>query len=185
MNTTFCKDVSFDLETLALTADATILSVAAVNFDMTTGNIGRMLYTTVEYKNQERFVDINTFNWWKKQNPVLRKEVFGGTRALKEVLEELNKFIRPNQMVWGNGANFDIAILEHAYKHVINFKTPWKFWNGRDMRTRIKDAEQLAGFKPKAMPFEGRKHRALDDAVHQAKVISAAYQALYNKIQGH
>lgn len=47
----------------------------------------------------------------------------------------------------------------------------------RDMRT-IVDVAKSANFDSKSIAFEGTKHNALDDAKHQARVISAAYQHL-------
>lgn len=182
---TFFKEVAFDIETTGTTADSGILSIAAVNFDIRTGAIGHIFYSTVKINGQPRYVDQNTLNWWKKQNPLLKKEAFSGTKELVDVLTELHKFIKPSQNVWGNGANFDTAILEHAYKHQSSFNAPWKFWNGYDMRTITRLAKELTGYNHKEIVFVGRKHHAVDDAVHQAKTIHLCYHALnsHTKVQ--
>lgn len=52
------------------------------------------------------------------------------------------------------------------------------FYNERDVRT-IVDLGQSIGFDPKRdMPFDGIKHDALADAIHQARYVSAIWQLL-------
>jgi len=52
-------------------------------------------------------------------------------------------------------------------------------YNDRDVRTIVDLGRALLGFDPKKdMPFTGERHNALDDAIHQAKYVSAIYQAL-------
>jgi inhibitor of KinA sporulation pathway (predicted exonuclease) len=64
--------------------------------------------------------------------------------------------------VWGNGADFDNAILQHAYAKV-GMETPWHFWNNRCHRTTC----DLLNAKQRKQ--EGVHHNALDDAKSQAK----------------
>jgi len=81
-------------------------------------------------------------------------------------------------IVWGNGANFDVAILDNIF----GYEDPWEFWNVRDMRTLVWIASAI-GFDKESIEREGTHHSAIDDAVHQAKVISKAYRqvkGLYN-----
>ncbi|EPP20563.1 ATP-dependent 26S proteasome regulatory subunit [Vibrio fluvialis I21563] len=45
--------------------------------------------------------------------------------------------------------------------------------------------KSLLDFDPKRdMPFEGIRHDALSDAIHQAKYVSAIYQRLAEKAKG-
>ena len=55
---------------------------------------------------------------------------------------------------------------------------PWQWWNDRDVRTVVELGKAIA-FDPKRdMPFEGTRHNALADAIHQAKYVSAIWQKL-------
>lgn len=55
---------------------------------------------------------------------------------------------------------------------------PWQWWNDRDVRT-IVELGKAIGFDPKRdMPFKGTRHNALDDAIHQAKYVSAIWKKL-------
>lgn len=47
------------------------------------------------------------------------------------------------------------------------------------IRAAKKQLEALIGFDPKRdMPFKGTRHNALDDAIHQAKYVSAIWKKL-------
>ena len=98
------------------------------------------------------------------------------------MLSNLSRFIHMNSTdtvkVWGNGKEFDCAILEHAFQQ-LEMPCPWKFWDTQDVRTVITLAE-LHGFNPKkTRPFEGMPHRALDDARHRARYVADTVSALY------
>jgi hypothetical protein len=77
--------------------------------------------------------------------------------------------------VWGNGATFDISILEDAYRQ-LDLEIPWKFWNVRDCRT-VKDMYESArgGYEKKS---GGTLHHALDDAKFQAQYICDMWKSL-------
>ena len=77
----------------------------------------------------------------------------------------------------GNGATFDVTILDSAYQRG-GGESPWPFYAARDMRTIVDLAERLRGFDKKSVERIGVHHEAADDAAHQARVISAAYAAL-------
>lgn len=56
--------------------------------------------------------------------------------------------------------------------------TPWIWWNDRDVRTMVA-LGKVIGFDPKNdMPFDGERHNALADAIHQAQYVSAIWQRL-------
>lgn len=163
---------SIDLETLGTSANAVILSIGAAEFDLTTGRITNQFYRKLDSRMQKtRHMDMNTLDWWNEQELKVRTEAFSGKKMLSSALTELYTCIKAQDCVWGNGSSFDISILDHAYE----YSTPWKFWNVRDMRTIMALAKDL-GFDKNNIAREGDHHNALDDAIHQARLISAAYQ---------
>ncbi|MDE9483360.1 3'-5' exoribonuclease [Xenorhabdus bovienii] len=109
-----------------------------------------------------------------------------GLPSITEVLFELEEFVNKNTKynthglkVWGNGASFDNVILRSAYDRE-KMKPFWRWNNDRDVRT-IVELGRAIGFDPKHnMPFEGSRHNALDDAIHQAKYVSIIWQKLIN-----
>ena len=71
--------------------------------------------------------------------------------------------------IWCCGASFDFPILKYAY-HVIGMKEPWEFSNEMCLRT-LKKLNKGARIER-----AGTHHNALDDAVHQAKLVQHILQ---------
>jgi len=141
-----CNSIMVDLETLATTPDCVILTVGAVKFDPfdnyakagITLNDLDTYYSRVEIESQTaagRIVDDGTVEWWSKQNRAAQDEAFNpsGRKDLRDVLDELYKFIWGTKTTWCQGLTFDIPILEHAYRS-IGKPTPWRFWETRCSR---------------------------------------------------
>ena len=73
-------------------------------------------------------------------------------------------------LVWCNGMNFDLPILDNACR-AVGMQTPWAYYNGRDYRT-------LKGMFPKELVNRLRirpevAHDALDDSRAQALTLQA------------
>lgn len=180
------RDFSIDLETLSTRWDAAILSIGCVKFDRDTGEIGRRFYKEISLDTAiaRGHVSGDTLAWWMGQTQGARRVFTTKNREpLANALMLLSEFIGRNDCarVWGNGATFDITILEHAYATGAHGLTPsWHFTNIRDMRT-IVDAATEKGFNPWQVPRVGIHHNAVDDAEYQAKVIASCWQALTGK----
>jgi exodeoxyribonuclease VIII len=78
--------------------------------------------------------------------------------------------------MWGNGATFDISMLEDAYRQY-EIEIPWKFWNVRDCRTVLDMYESIRGGFNKTVNRQGA-HNALDDAKFQAQYITMMWSRL-------
>lgn len=174
---------SADFETLGLQPDTKVLSLGLAKFNIKTGEILDTKLWRFSNKGQEKRTKTpSTVEWWDKQSAHAKAEAFGGRQSLHEMMTDVTEaFDDPKVMLWGNGANFDVAIMDNIF----GYKAPWEFWNVRDMRTMTWMAE-LVGFDKENIKREGVHHSAIDDAVHQAKVISAAYRqikGLYNAYQ--
>ncbi|ATC93486.1 3'-5' exonuclease [Pseudoalteromonas tunicata] len=178
--------VMLDLETMGQGSNAAIVAIGAVFFEPTTGEIGANFYWRVDLESAAKYgeVDPSTIIWWLKQSDAARAEITSDdTLDLNCALSEFCEWIAQiektnNRIVWGNGASFDNVILSNAFK-AVEYKKPWEYCNDRDVRTVVELGRTLKGFDPKRdMPFEGTAHNALDDAIHQAKYVSAIYKAL-------
>jgi len=166
------QDVMVDLETRGTGPGCAILSIGAVAFDPKTGLIGREFYSVVSAASCRALglrEEAGTMAWWAKQSDFARA-VLGESEAsettLEQALDGLTRFLRahggrPSVRVWGNGADFDNAILADLYRRV-GQDAPWQFWNSRCFRT-------LKAMNPGREPGRtGAHHNALDDARHQA-----------------
>lgn len=170
--------IVLDLETLSTQPNALVLSIGAVGLNKH-GEIlsGSEFHLALDQQEQakRRHVSLDTIRWWEGQSeeaqaasfkapPTQQAFVTNALTAFKDYLDQWSE--RDVVCVWGNGCSFDNVILASLYQDWC-MEAPWKFWNDRDMRTITAIFPHL-----KAMPFEGTKHHALHDAMHEAKQLS-------------
>ncbi len=173
------SDIMIDLETLATSPDAAILTIGAVRFDP----FGRER----EDKKMTNFyakVDIDschdlglvtsddTIAWWANQSKEAQDAAFDpeGRIHIRDAFEQLYKFCWGAKRVWSNGASFDVVICETVFRK-LNKAVPWKFWEIRDVRTAFD-----LGINPQRPPITA--HHALEDAWNQAVGIQNVYNTL-------
>jgi hypothetical protein len=169
------KDIMVDLETLGNTPGCVILSIGAVAFDPVEGVLSPdgfyNVLNTADCMDHYLSKDEETEKWWGRQSEEARQVLRDAEDAktsvpLKLGLENFNTFVRQyggqrTVRVWGNGSDFDNAILAVAFK-MAGIKPNWEFWNNRCYRT-LKN--HCPGPKLERV---GTYHNALDDARSQA-----------------
>lgn len=175
------KHVMVDLETLGTSADAVIMSIGAVRFDLETGDIDDLgFYASVSVDSNlelKRRVSEDTLLWWLKQSPAAQKVFHEPKIELPEALADFSDWLgTDDNYMWSNGADFDLPMIAHAYTQA-RIEVPWKFWNSRCMRTY----KNLPGAKNIKFDAEGVKHNALSDAVNQARQVQLIHAALFSK----
>jgi hypothetical protein len=168
-----------DLETMGTRFDAPILSIGAVFFNPATGKLGDTFYASVDIESALEHGKLSgaTLKWWMGQGDAARKSAVEGVHTLPRALDMFATWYRGGSgqpAVWGNGATFDISILEYAYMKS-GQPVPWPYYNVRDCRT-IKDIGSCLNVDTAVT--SGVAHNALDDAVSQAKWVSAIWQGL-------
>ncbi|HFU9110623.1 TPA: 3'-5' exoribonuclease [Escherichia coli] len=174
-----------DLETMGTNTNAPIVVIGAVFFDPQTGEIGPVFYIVIsltDAMNTGAVPDGGTIEWWLKQSSEARAAILTDQVKLKDALSRFREFINEYSdeklvQVWGNGATFDNAILRTSYEH-LDIPCPWRYHNDRDVRTIVELGKTIDFDARTAIPFEGVRHNALDDARHQAKYVSAIWQKL-------
>ena len=172
-------DVMIDLETLATSSDAAILTIGAVKFDP----FGRELtdpemisfYARIDLDSCDEInlvTNDDTIEWWAKQSAEAKYEAFENPdrQHIREVFDQLYKFCWGAKRVWSNGAAFDVVICETVYKR-LNKAIPWSFWQVRDVRTAFD-----LGIDPKRPEITA--HNALADAYQQAICVQNVYNTL-------
>jgi exodeoxyribonuclease VIII len=176
------QDIMVDIETCGRGPGCAIVSIGAVMFDRVAG-LGSKFYMVTNLGGQLGTFglrkDPDTMAWWSKQSEDARETMeqaaAGHGTELPSAFSEFALWAGPcggNVRLWGNGADFDNAIL--AYAHEACGMTPfWKFWNNRCFRT-LKALYPPAGAKMTG----GIRHNALDDAVHQAERAVEALRAM-------
>ncbi|EOP4131713.1 3'-5' exoribonuclease, partial [Escherichia coli] len=171
-----------DLETMGKNPDAPIISIGAIFFDPQTGDMGPEFSKTIDLETAGGVIDRDTIKWWLKQSREAQSAIMTDEIPLDDALLQLREFIDENSgeffvHVWGNGANFDNTILRRSYERQ-GIPCPWRYYNDRDVRTIVELGKAIDFDARTAIPFEGERHNALDDARYQAKYVSAIWQKL-------
>jgi len=172
-------DVMLDLETMGNKSNAAIVSIGAVEFNLETGETGREFYKVVDLQSSLDYglnVNGSTIYWWLQQSEAARKRICEKGDNLAGVLGEFNLWMQDcveKVKIWGNGARFDIGILEDAYV-ACQLETPWYFRSEMDVRT-------LVALKPEikaTFPNIGVEHDPIDDCKHQIGYCCATWRSL-------
>ncbi|HBD5163546.1 TPA: 3'-5' exoribonuclease [Escherichia coli] len=171
-----------DLETMGKNPDAPIISIGAIFFDPQTGDMGPEFSKTIDLDTAGGVIDRDVIKWWLKQSREAQSAIMTDEIPLDDALLQLWEFIAENSgeffvQVWGNGANFDNVILRRSYERQ-GIPCPWRYCNDRDVRTIVELGKAIDFDARTAIPFEGERHNALDDARYQAKYVSAIWQKL-------
>lgn len=198
------RHVMLDLETLATSPDAAILSIGAVLFDPDQGRIanaeeGGTFYRVIDLGNSREpgVIDPRTVEWWMDQalkSPAAAEAVFkvGGRVELGAALGDFAAWLLSRGCtrescrewrIWANDPDFDVTILASAYARY-GIELPFSYKGSRSMRTLAELSgkfDLLGGYEPE--PNEC-KHNALADAVYQARVVTVIMQALRRRVAG-
>lgn len=175
------KHIMIDFETLGTVADAVIMSIGAVKFDLDSDRIDDDgFYASISIDSNlamKRRIQEDTLIWWMGQ-PADAQAVFHEPKqTLESGLIELTDWMgHSDYHIWANGADFDTPMLAHAFvQH--GMEVPWKFWNSRCFRTykKLPQARQV-NFVP-----DGTKHNALTDALNQAKHLQLIQRVVTGK----
>jgi hypothetical protein len=185
------KDIMLDLETLGNEESPIIIQLSAIQFDLKTGNIGKIfnyLINPMSCKTEGLEVSKSTVEWWLSQDTELVKNVLG--KSIIEglnLIEILNRFsnyienIRSDEgslNVWGNGILSDNLWLQSAYK-ACNLKFPINYNEHKDVRTLVDLSRSILNVDiKKEISFIGKQHDSLDDCKHQIKYCSEIYNKL-------
>ncbi|WP_436882821.1 3'-5' exonuclease [Enterobacter asburiae] len=180
------QHIMIDLETMDEPPAAAIVAIAAVAFDPEEGVIGKQFYQRVNLESSVRHggtIGAETVKWWMRQPAEARSEIVSDDAVdIKRAIGELGCFIlrnsqHPDAILWARRTDFDIPIITSAMER-IDITPTWKFWNVRDVRT-LEHAAIAAGMDPRtSVTFEGQRHHAMNDAIHQAKIVIHIWQTL-------
>ena len=167
------KHIMIDIEGLATTPDATILTIAAQAFDPFSEGYENQdsFYARVTLESQEdRKITDDTIAWWATQKEASAEAFNEENRiSLTAALEGLHKICWHADFVWANGPTYDMNILEHAYKSIGKVQ-PWQFYKVRDART-------IYSLWPDC-PKPPTSHHALEDCKRQIIMLQLTFKQL-------
>ena len=156
-------NIMLDLETLGICPGSVILSIGAVEFDMS--GIHREFYTNIDSMSSQDAgctIDASTVKWWMLQSSTARAALFVAPTQLDIALDSFTEWL-PDTLggIWGNGANFDNVLLVKAYR-ILGKTAPWSFRKDRCYRTIKSLAPDIS------LKRVGTHHNSLNDAKTQA-----------------
>jgi DNA polymerase III epsilon subunit-like protein len=174
-----------DLETMGNKSNSAIVSIGAVQFDLETGELGKVFYSGVNLKSCLDIglkINPDTLYWWLTQNEQARLAVAKGGPDLDTVLDRFNSFLFDiseenikNLYLWGNSARFDLGIFEDAYI-ACNTKVRWDFRKERDVRTLVSFIPEI---KSRVQSENtGVEHNPIDDCKLQIKYCVEIWQKI-------
>lgn len=177
-------DFMLDLETFGNKERPVICQVAAVAFDLKTGETFQEFDQLISPQSAVKAgmkCEGDTVDWWLKQDQAVIEKVFiKAMREGKDVVEVLKAFATYIQetkeahkatqiRVWSNG--FDNAWLFENY-YACNLPTPYMFFVCQDVRSLVDIGRRDLFFDPKkSNAFTGEAHNAIDDCKHQIKYV--------------
>ncbi len=182
-----------DIETMGHISGSAITEIAVVsfigdNFDPDHCKRFRVAVDLESCLNTGLIVTGPTIKWWLQQSKQAQALYREEGVHIREALVRLSDWCRDQienipfdneeaaenpYRVWSH-ATFDFPMIEAAYAKC-GLTSPWAYWSARDVRTVL----DLAFGPPDSgrhpfISFEGVKHKALDDAIYEAKQVSAA-----------
>jgi hypothetical protein len=173
------EHLMIDIETMANESFSSIISLAAVEFDINTGNTGKEFYINISLQScidLGLIVNADTIMWWMKQTDEARKSLLSGSVNIVDALTSFSGFCNRNYQVWGNSARFDLGILQNAYNKA-NLPICWDFRKERCVRT-------LVSFKPEIkenFKYLGVGHNALVDCHNQIQYCHLIWSQINSK----
>lgn len=174
------RNVMVDIETLGQSAGCVILSVAAIRFDLETGEMEEEFYEKISLESSLAIgleVEADTLGWWAMQDADLFREALSGNSHISVVLGKLSSFVNKTDWIWAKSPLFDLSILREAYKRC-GLPVPWRFTNTRDVRTIV------ALWPPVAKKVVGRwaTHHPLSDCKDQIAMVSHNWEIAHKNV---
>ena len=164
--------VMVDIETLGLEPGSAILSIGAVKFD-SAGQTDEF-YREIDVRTCEEaglIIDIETLDWHIIECSTFSGRTLTDGVKLATALKDFYVWAEDADEYWANSPKFDATMLEAAGEP-FGVSMPWEYYELRDVRT-------IKTFPGVEEPeFDGTEHNALDDAKHQARIVSEALQSL-------
>lgn len=181
-------DIIIDIETLGTKPHSPIIEIGACVVDNRTGEITSNFSRRVP--TGYSFCDLahscfdgadddkrNTVRWWIEdagRRDTLRKIMSRSVCVQEHAplyefcdwMMQQNVRADGNIRVWANGPQFDLVILQSAFDRY-GIQRPWICWQERCVRTAL----EMANYEKGRVSWieRGPRHRALNDARHEAR----------------
>ncbi|MED4172589.1 3'-5' exoribonuclease [Halalkalibacterium halodurans] len=179
-------DVMVDIETLGHKTDSTVFQIAAVAFNIKTGeHIATFNRIADIAKDRELKVTGSTIKWWlNTDKELITKLLNSGEGSSDNIIHEFHRWLHSlcdsnYVLLWGNGILFDNKIIQHHFER-LGLDYPIYYKNDRDVRTLLEIASMKLGITARELKdrFKDERltaHNAFDDVTFQINLVSWCY----------
>lgn len=177
------KDVMVDLETTGLQSDRNaILQISAVKFNYDTEEISPDFFDRCLIIPKHRAWDESTRDWWIRQDQTIIQEIFQRAEEARKVIKDFADWAYPQGHLrfWSKPTHFDFNFLA-SYFNDESIVNPFDFREANDMNSFLRGIYAPNNVDKLNIPFTGRPHNALDDVLHQIKVLLTHKDNVFNK----
>ena len=187
-------EAMIDIETMDVLPSAAILSIGACIFDRYGDGVLDSFSVNISLQSNQdegRTFGAGTLEWWLKQEKAAQEALFEGkVFNLRNAIAQFNVWLTNQEFkitnIWANDPDFDIVILTDAYRS-IGALWPYQFWMNRSVRTVSEIAfSEPDELKQAKIACLGDKihHKAVDDAIAQAKLVQLSFREIRRETQG-
>lgn len=190
-------DVTIDLETCSLAANAAVMQVSAVAWNRHATDADELFVKNISAFDARVDLrscvmdgfdfDRETIKWWSNKPQELKDEITNGDcYPIKEVFEQFAQWMTEAKeysqavvvCLWAQGADFDIAILRHVLNKY-GIKLPIGYRDFRDARTFIAEvgSRMLLEDHVDGIADHGKVYAMLPDFPEKADVHNALFDA--------
>lgn len=180
------KAAVIDIESAATEESAGIFSIGIAVVDLTALEITDTFFRAIRqdsWPEHQSIYSSGTMQWWEKQSAEARAQVFNNDEAcnLEDSLIDMQTFLNRAGCTdfFGNGPEFDCTILNHALTgyglpalHNPCLNKHRGFACQQSIQTVVMLGRVIFGDCIKYREFRGIKHHALDDAIHEAEILT-------------
>lgn len=186
-------DVMVDIETLGTNSDSTVIQIAAMAFDIITGETKDTFEVIADISKNEFPISVTgrTIQWWLNTNSGLfKKLIMNGSVSSEEMVFQFHQWLKvlqvrygeKNVYLWGNGILFDNKMIAHQME-LVGLNYPVFYRNDRDVRTIVDLAGAKSGLSEKELKAKFNDdslvaHNAFDDVIYQISLVSGCYNML-------
>lgn len=168
-------DVMADIETGGLDPSHNpILQISAVKFNYKTGAICHDFFDMCLDIPHNRYWSEGTRQWWMKQRQDILIDILNRAQPWRIVMEAFVRWCAPagSLRFWSKPTHFDYTFLS-SYFNDAELPNPFSYREATDLNSFLRG---LFDPEPKPDersfgPVEGAAHNALDDTLHQIKIL--------------
>jgi inhibitor of KinA sporulation pathway (predicted exonuclease) len=175
-----------DVETTGTTSfdHTAMIQLAAVKFNFETEDVSMDFFNQSLAIPPNRFWDKGTEAWWKRQKPHILQNIQASAQPPEQVMRAFHVWLLKDYphtddglRFWGKPTHFDFSFVA-SYFNQYELSNPCHYRSARDLNSfmsGLSGSPDTLGMENQ-VEFHGDEHNALDDTLHQIKMLFAAKQ---------